>query len=220
LSRFGGKATGTPGAVPAFVGRGFAGRGSGRHVVGARCGPRFRGFAGRGSGRGVVVPPVQTEVSRFRGEGVGSRCRCSAGSDRGFEVPAGGDLGAGAPLGSRQPSRRCCRIGQQTGCAFTTYYRADRRDEPGLGDPPTCVAFGRRFRRRRTTREPPPGFLGPCAARRRRGYGCPAALLDGVDTAIWSFRTSSRPVVCDSCVVLLRDVELSRWNGHPRLHGH
>ncbi len=31
---------------------------------------------------------------------------------------------------------------------------ADRRDEPRLGDQPTCVAFGRRFRRRRTTREP------------------------------------------------------------------
>jgi hypothetical protein len=78
MSLSGGKATRTPGAVPAFVGR---------------------GFAGRGSGRGVVVPPYRTEVSRFRGKGVGSRCRCSAGSDRGFEVPAGGEPRRGGALG-------------------------------------------------------------------------------------------------------------------------
>jgi hypothetical protein len=43
-------------------------------------------FRGEGVGSRCCRQPVRTEVSRFRGDGVGPRCRVSAGSDQGFRV--------------------------------------------------------------------------------------------------------------------------------------
>jgi hypothetical protein len=95
---------------------------NGRHLHGSRR----RVLAER---RQELLVPCRPFWTRFRGEGVGSRCRCFAGSDRGFEIPAGGDLGAGAPFGSRQPSRRCCLMSQQRGYAFTTYYHVSEFEQ-------------------------------------------------------------------------------------------
>ena len=60
-----------------------------------------RGFAARGVGSRCCCQPVRTEVSRFRGDGVGPRCRVSAGSDKvsGF----GDDQLRGKPVGETPP---------------------------------------------------------------------------------------------------------------------
>jgi hypothetical protein len=62
--------------------------------------------------------------------------------------------------------------------------------------------------------------LGPAPAPSLWGYGCPAALLDGADTPTSSVQRPVALVVCDSCVVLLKDVELPSWDRHPPLYGH
>jgi hypothetical protein len=65
VSRFGGNATRTPGAVPALsdeVSR-FRGEGVGRDVVVRRFGRRFQGFAGGGRAATSLLP-VRTKVSR------------------------------------------------------------------------------------------------------------------------------------------------------------
>src|SRR5712691_10296941 len=78
----------------------------------------------------LLVPCRRLCWTRFRGEGVGSRCRCSAGSDRGFEVPAGGDLGAAA---TGTPTRTTFSTGSVTLPVLAEHVKALIDDLTALG---------------------------------------------------------------------------------------